>query len=176
VKNFMKIAAAAEAQAARVIGLTSYRHEELLGEIATELAAAYAYFGRSVLHVETSPLSDENILGRSEASASGSHAGEISRISLSPGAGSGEALSEAADGFDTIVVQIPAVLQGDGKPTAAIMAFGPLCNLVFLTCRSGIITRPELVTCVEACRIAAVPLGGLIVCDHDLAAHALLEE
>ena len=192
-KNFSwlaKIVATADAQSARIIGLTGNRGGVGVTLVSNQLAVGLAAFGRKTLLIDASRVD----FGNSEEAISSNPVttlldlatavGEnVSFVDLAPvpflsgdPAGELRGMFEAATerGY-TVVVDLPPVVQPSGQPTPAFAAAGSACELRLLICLSGTMKTSELSSCVETSRIVGAKLGGLILNDWKLPAGRLLQ-
>lgn len=185
-RRMSKVIASAQARSAKVIGVTGARSGIGVSVISRELAGALASFGVKTLLVDLSPVTLAMAQGQ---------AGEASLLTLAVEkapllsfvevpAGSGPlALSADAiratlaqavqDGF-TVVLDLPPVMQASGQPAPAIVAVGPLCDVVFLVSLSGHVSRAELAACVEAGQIVGLKMGGMVLNDWRMPANRLI--
>ena len=183
-----RIVATADAQSARIIGLTGNRGGVGVTLVSNQLAVGLAAFGRKTLLIDASRVDFGNA---EDAVASkpvttlldlATAAGEnVSFIDLAAvpllSAARGELrhmFEAAADRGYTVVVDLPPVVQPSGQPTPAFAAAGSACELCLLICLSGTMKTSELSSCVETSRIVGAKLGGLILNDWKLPAGRLL--
>jgi len=192
-KNFgwlTKILATADAQSARIIGLTGHRSGVGVTLVSRQLAAGLAAFGRKTLLIDASRAVFDNfddgfsskpaatLLDR--ATAVGENVGSVDLATepfLSAVAhGELRNMFEAATEREyTVVVDLPPVVQPSGQPTPAFAAAAPLCEICLLICLSGTMKISEISICVDTSRIVGANLVGLILNDWKLPGGRLLE-
>ena len=192
-KNFVwlaKIVAAADAQSARIIGLTSNRSGVGVTRVSHQLAVGLAAFGRKTLLVDASRAdfgnSDDTVSSKPVAAlldlatAAGANLSfvDLATVPFVSSAPTDELRSmfkSANECGYTVVVDLPPVVQPSGQPTPAFAAAGSACEVCLLICLSGTMKTGELSSCVETSRIVGAKLAGLILNDWKLPAGRLLE-
>lgn len=179
------VIAAANAQSARVIGITGSRQGVGVSLTARELAGAFSSFGTKTLLVD---------LSQARISTSEQPGGKISFVSsaveiqralfMAEPLGAEllnlsadvlrSALADAAEAGFTVIVDLPPVTQASGVLEPTIAAAQPALDVTFLVCLSGETDQKELVACIETCRIAGLNVGGLILNDWRMPASHLI--
>lgn len=179
------VIAAANAQSARVIGITGSRPGVGVSLTARELAGAFSSFGTKTLLVD---LSNARISASEQADGKisfVSSAAEVQRLlfvaepnGIEPLAASADklrsALADAAEAGFTVIVDLPPITQASGALEPLIAAAQPALDVAFLICLSGETDQKELVACVETCRIVGLNVGGLILNDWRMPASNLI--
>lgn len=190
-RHLIKVITAADAEAARIIGIVGAKRGTGTSVTSRQLAGAFASFGRKTLLVDASRA--EFLRAGDEASsfvlpALDEYASEVrpslSVVDLATATGAAplapselaRALSAAiTDPARTIIVDLPPITEETGLPNPSISDLAGACDLVFLVCLTGAMRRNELAECVETCKVVGLALNGLILNDWRLPASRILE-
>lgn len=171
--------AVARDQSAAVIGVTGPRPGVGVSVTSRQLAEAVSSFGIRTLFIDLSRVEIVDPAGPEKTAA------EVSflplAVDLQPALSVVEfdaanapsltvnalraAISQAVQANYTVVLDLPHVLQASGALSPSIAAAGSACDLIFLVCLSGEIKGSDVGSCVEACKIVGLQLGGLILND-----------
>jgi hypothetical protein len=165
---------------AQVIGITGIGHEVGVSLLCRELAHAYATCGIHSLRVDVSRLkldyamqAERDVLPL-DLQGAANHVDDYSstidladfgaQVPLDRGKLSQSFQSVAANG-SFVIIDLPPIVSTDLNAMRVLGHFGSVCALVLLVCPSGAVDRTELSQRIDACRIAGVPMGGIIVND-----------
>lgn len=181
--SLTSVLVAAEAQSARVVGITSERTGSGVSLAAEGLAKAYANFGRRtlLLEVEHSPSSPEGaapasaVKNRRASGRASLDVASVASLSMETDPLVYRRIYESAgQDYKIIIVDLPPVAANSGRSPAELLAPVAACDLVFLVGLTGEADRDSVGACVEMCRIGGVKLGGLILNDWKMPASKLL--
>jgi Mrp family chromosome partitioning ATPase len=189
-RSVTKLLGFAEKSGARIVGVTGQTSGVGTSLLSNELAHTYTEFGKPTLLVNASRLEidrstvSENrdlpfdLLGMAHRSNTGLSAIDLADFSneLPSGRAAFKKMFEAvsAQGI-TVVVDLAPVSLAPGAGVPAFMVTGAACEMVFLVCLSGAVTKAELADCHEICKINGVKLGGIVPNDWLLPASSLLD-
>lgn len=182
------VIAAADAEAARIIGIVGARRGVGSSVTSRQLAGAFAGFDRKTLLVDTSraafsrataatslPALEEIAIEIRPALLAADVAAATGEAPLAPAAFV-QALKAATETSETtVIVDLPPIALDTGLPNPLLRELGGACDLVFLVCLAGTMTRKELSDCIETCKVVGLDLDGLILNDWKLPAGRLLE-
>ena len=176
---------------ARIIGITGHSRNVGVSLIAQGLANANLEFGKSTVLLNASGKeSDATVFevntpqNSPPQGANDTQSPALTRVNLTDvdveqPAGRIQyrrAFDETAGDVDTIIIDLPPVCQTAAQTSAVFKSVGAACDLVFLVCLTGIVTKPELDDCLERCNINGVKLAGIILNDWHLPASNLLSD
>lgn len=187
--HLTKLIAAADEKGARVFGIVGAHRGAGTSEISRRLAGAFAMFGRTTTLVDASDIemaeprvtSSAPILELQEAAievrTSLYHVDLANLFADTPITADDLAMALTAAGQtrQTIIVDLPPIVLGNGAPNPAVAILGNACNLVFLICLSGELRRKDLIACIDTCKVMGLRLDGMILNDWRLPGHQLLE-
>lgn len=174
---------------ARIIGLTSNSGGSGVSMLSRELAQSFANLGRrtvlvdaSRLSIEQNALADErgttfDLLQAARKTNTGVSTIDLAEFEAVVQAGKRayrEMFRKAAASGVTLIVDLAPTTDVTGDISPGFLATGAACDLVFLVCLSGVVSKVELGDAVEACKLNSVPLGGVIVNDWKLPIAGLL--
>lgn len=188
-RSVTKLLGFAEKSGVRIIGVTGQTFGVGTSLLSDGLAHAYAEFGKPTLLVDASRLEiDRNsisedrdipfdLLSLARRSNTGLSTIDLAEFAdeLPSGRTAFRKMFEAvsAKGM-TVVVDLPPVSTAPGAGVPTFMVAGAACEMVFLVCLSGVVTKAELGDCIEICKIYGVKLGGIIPNDWMLPGSKLL--
>ena len=188
-RSVTKLLGFAEKSRSRIIGITGQTYNVGTSLLSDDLAHAYVEFGKPTLLVDASRLeidrgsisedrdSPFDLLSRARRNNTGLSTIDLAGVAdeLPSGRAAFNKMFEAAtDKGVTVVVDLPPVGSAPGIGIPTFMVAGAACEIVFLVCLSGVVTKAELGDCVEICKINGVKLGGIIPNDRLLPGSKLL--
>lgn len=181
--SLTSVLVAAEAQSARIIGITSERAGSGVSLAAEGLAKAYANFGRRtlLLEVEHAPSSPEGaaptsaVKNRRASGRTSLDVASVASLSMETDPHVYRRIYDSAgQDYKVIIVDLPPVAASTTRSPGELLAPVAACDLVFLVGLTGEADRDSVGACVEMCRIGGVKLGGLILNDWKMPASRLL--
>lgn len=174
---------AAEAQSARIIGITSERAGAGVSLAAESLAKTYANFGRRALLIavghdttaQERPAPNAALQNKRASSLAGLDLATLSAFPMEHDPHVYRRILEAGgQDYAVVIVDLPPVSAKSNRAPAEILAPVAACDLVFLVGLTGEADRDSVSACVEMCRIGGVKLGGWIMNDWRMPLSKLL--
>lgn len=184
-----KLVGFGEKKGHRIIGISGQARGVGASMLSMELARAYADFGKPTLRIDASRLEIErnqvsverdipfDILAMAQKSNIGPLTLDLAEFAhLLPSGRSAyrKLFSAVAQKGYHVVVDLPPVRSAPGVAVPGFMVAGAACELVYLVCLAGVVTRSELADSVEICKINGVPLGGIVPNDWKITGSGLL--
>ncbi len=179
-RSITKVLSEAARKKARIIGITGHRRGTGVSLISRELAKACIGFGKSTVLIIASETDEENassnIIKLEDEGLTIAHLSELTIKTPSGSEQYRQALEEIANTYEMVIIDLPPVGQTVGQMNSTFKNLGQSCDVLFLVCLSGVVSKPELKDCLERCKIIDVNLTGLILNDWNIPASYLLSD
>jgi Mrp family chromosome partitioning ATPase len=189
-RSVTKLLSFAEQSSVRIVGVAGQGYGVGASLLSNELAHTYIEFGKPTLLVNASRLEiDRNsvsedrdipfdLLGLAHRHNTGLSTIDLADFSseLPSGRAAFKRMFESVSAVGvTVVVDLPPVSSAPGAGVPAFMVTGAACEMVFLVCLAGVVSKAELADCAEICKINGVKLSGIVSNDWMLPASKLLD-
>jgi Mrp family chromosome partitioning ATPase len=187
-ESTVRAIAFAESRRAKILGVSGITEGVGSSSIAASIAKTYSDYGQRILLIdaneadisEYSEAPKTKLLNLTHSATPISrhlHYLDLARIEFTLPQWADyfrSAFQIALEYYHIIVVDLPPVVSGTGRPAAPNLAMGPTCDSILMVCEPGRTTRAQIQQGLASSRISGMKIEGILLNDYRLPMNRLL--